>query len=89
MTLPSPSTFQLQSSSSSFGVVTQSLSPTFQLESSSSSFDIVMSSPSVSPSPSPVISELERVNAIIVTLSGLTEANVGYEEQLKHNLFRS
>ena len=50
-----------------------------------------MSSPSVSPStsPSPVISEVERVNAIIVILSGLTEANVGYEQQLKHNLFRS
>ena len=40
-------------------------------------------------SPSPVISEVEHENAIIVILSGLTEANVGYVQQVKHNLFYS
>ena len=68
-------------------MVTPSPSPsTFQQESTPS---IVRSSPSVSPSSSLVISEVERENAIIVTLRGLTEDEVGYEEQPNHNLFCS
>ena len=50
---------------------------------------MVTPSPSPSPSSSPVISEVERENAIIVTLSGLTEDEVGSEKQPNHNLFCS
>ena len=40
---------------------------------------MLTSSPSVSPSPSPLtISQVEHENSIIVTLDGLTEEEVGY-----------